>query len=120
MPFEERLPSLLTLLEEFVLLCLHLDKLLLLNVGHDLRDQRHLEELLISIFPASLRADRGATRLMRAGVICRSKALLANANSAVAILASVAMLATLGFFLGSIYCLFKLAFDQLVTIGVVP
>ena len=53
-PLEERLPRLLAELEEFVLFRLHLNELLLLRVRHDLRYERHLEEFLISILPATL------------------------------------------------------------------
>ena len=41
------------------MLRLHLNQLLLLAVGHDLRDEGHLEELLIGILPATRLAIRG-------------------------------------------------------------
>lgn len=49
MPLEERLSSLLALLEQFISLRLHLDQLVLILVSHDLRYERHLEELVVGI-----------------------------------------------------------------------
>ena len=50
-PLEEGESIGLALLEEFVSLRLHLDQLLLFLVHHHLGQQRHIEKLVISIFP---------------------------------------------------------------------
>ena len=53
-PLEEGNAFLLALQEELVARRLHLNELLLLLVVHDLRQQRHLEELRVGVLPLRL------------------------------------------------------------------
>ena len=52
-PLEERYIIALALFEQFLSVSLYLNQLLLFFMCHDLRQKRHMEELMVGIFPHS-------------------------------------------------------------------